>query len=81
MILLSDHGENFGEDGLIGHGMSLDNRLIQVPFVVAGPGAENIELTSLVDLPREIARACGIANHPWRDGPPAGRRPLSSIHR
>jgi arylsulfatase A-like enzyme len=72
VLVLSDHGENFGEDGLIGHGLSLDERLIHIPFISAGPGSESIELTSLVDLPREIARACGIQDHPWRSSPPAG---------
>ena len=66
MIVLSDHGENFGEDGLIGHGMSLDERLIHVPFVAAGPRSDAIETNTLVDLPRELARACDIEDHPWQ---------------
>ena len=37
VIVLSDHGENFGEDGLIGHGLSVDNRLIHVPIRRGGP--------------------------------------------
>ena len=38
LIVTADHGENFGEGGLIAHGLSLDNRLLHVPFVVAGSG-------------------------------------------
>lgn len=72
VVVLSDHGENFGEGGLIGHGLSLDDRLIHVPFITAGPGSEDLDLTSLVDLPREIARACDIDVHPWQSSPPAG---------
>lgn len=72
VIVLSDHGENFGEQGLIGHGLSLDNRLIHVPFVACGPGAEQFELTSLVELPRIVAEACGVESHPYDAHPPAG---------
>lgn len=72
VLVLSDHGENFGEGGLIGHGLSLDERLIHVPFISAGPGSESIKLTSLVDLPREIARACEIPDHPWTSSPDPG---------
>ena len=37
VIVCSDHGENFGEGGLVGHAFSLDDRLTRVPFVVGGP--------------------------------------------
>ena len=38
VIVTSDHGENFGEGGLMGHAFSLDQRLLRVPLVIAGPG-------------------------------------------
>jgi arylsulfatase A-like enzyme len=58
VILTSDHGENFGEDGLIAHGFSLDQRLINVPLVMAGPGAPDpARLLSLAELPRIVAAA------------------------
>ncbi|HEX8075990.1 MAG TPA: sulfatase [Thermoleophilaceae bacterium] len=72
VLLISDHGENFGEGGLLAHALSLDNRLIHVPFVAAGPGAERLTITSLADLPRAIAESTGVDDHPWRDGPPPG---------
>ncbi len=66
VIVTSDHGENFGEDGLITHGFSLDQRLIHVPLVMAGPGAiTGDELFSLARLPALIADAAGIEAHPW----------------
>lgn len=74
VIVTSDHGENFGEGGLIGHGCSLDQRLIHVPLVIAGPGAptEN-RLISLAELPALIARAAGLREHPWEHSElPAG---------
>jgi arylsulfatase A-like enzyme len=75
VIVTSDHGENFGEDGLIAHGFSLNQRLIHVPLVIAGPGAPLADGTpfSLARLPQVIADAADIENHPWRDlGLPEG---------
>jgi arylsulfatase A-like enzyme len=66
VIVTSDHGENFGEDGLIAHGFSLNERLIHVPLVMAGPGAVAAdELVGLDQLPRIICEAAGIAAHPY----------------
>ena len=75
MIVTSDHGENFGDGGLMGHAFSLDQRLLRVPFVIAGPGApaEDPGVVSLASLPRMIAEAIGSDAHPWADGlPPDG---------
>jgi arylsulfatase A-like enzyme len=74
VIVTSDHGENFGEGGLLAHCFSLDDRLIHVPFVAAGPH-ENIDLdgvTSLAQLPHLIARMIGVDDHPWNGGLPDG---------
>ena len=68
VIVASDHGDNFGEGGLIAHTHSLDERLIGVPFVAAGPGADGRHLRSLAELPRFVAEAAGLASHPWGDG-------------
>ncbi|MFN2544477.1 MAG: sulfatase-like hydrolase/transferase [Actinomycetota bacterium] len=66
VILSSDHGENFGEGGLIGHGFSLDERLIEVPFVTAGPGSERLrDVRSLAEVPRRLAEIAEVANHPY----------------
>jgi arylsulfatase A-like enzyme len=65
VVVTADHGENFGESGLMAHAFSLDERLTHVPLVAAGPGADELTgLVSLADLPRALARAAGIA-HPW----------------
>jgi arylsulfatase A-like enzyme len=71
VLVTSDHGENFGENNLIGHAGSLDDRLLSVPLVGAGPGlpAHAPPVTSLIDLPRMIADFVGLDDHPW--GPPA----------
>jgi arylsulfatase A-like enzyme len=66
VIVTSDHGENLGEDGLLAHGFSLDERLIHVPLVSAGPGAITCDQAfSLARLPGRIAHACGLAPDPW----------------
>jgi arylsulfatase A-like enzyme len=75
VIVTSDHGENFGEGGgLIGHGGSLDDRLVWVPFVAAGPGvaAAPEGVTSLADLPRFIADAVELSDHPWGESTSPG---------
>lgn len=67
VVVTSDHGENFGEGGLLAHCFSLDDRLIHVPLVVSGP-TETVDLdriTSLVELPRLGAELAGIEGHPW----------------
>jgi arylsulfatase A-like enzyme len=66
VIVTSDHGENLGEGGLIAHSFSLDDRLIHVPFVAAGPGAPSeTGALSLAAMPRLIAEAVGLPEHPW----------------
>jgi arylsulfatase A-like enzyme len=74
VIVTSDHGENFGEDGLLAHGFSLDQRLINVPLVIAGPGLSPIDrVTSLAELPRVIAETAGLESHPYgAEALPAG---------
>jgi arylsulfatase A-like enzyme len=70
VIVTSDHGENFGEDGLIAHGFSLDQRLIRVPLVMAGPGiVRDNGPFSLAQIPRVVADAAGLPAHPWREAP------------
>ena len=66
VLVTSDHGENLGENRLLGHLCSLDERLTRVPFVAAGPGAPAADgVRSLADLPRMIADAAELADHPW----------------
>jgi arylsulfatase A-like enzyme len=74
VILTSDHGENFGEQGLIAHGFSLDQRLTNVPLVMAGPGAPPEDrVITLAELPRIITAAAGITDAPYlADELPAG---------
>jgi arylsulfatase A-like enzyme len=71
VLVTSDHGENFGEDGLVGHAFSLDDRLVRVPLVAAGPAALAIDgAASLADLPRLLGDALELEDHPWRERTP-----------
>ncbi len=68
VIVTSDHGENFGEGGLLAHAFSVDDRLIRVPFVVSRPDFAAADgAQSLADLPRLLADHLGIAGHPWTE--------------
>jgi arylsulfatase A-like enzyme len=69
VIVCSDHGENLGEGGLVTHGLSLDDRLLRVPLITAGPGAAEFEgMLSLAELPARTAAAVGLDQHPWGPG-------------
>jgi arylsulfatase A-like enzyme len=69
VVYVSDHGEMFGEHGLIAHGFSVAEPLIHVPLVLAGPGAERApdHAFSHAALPALIADACGLRDHPWSE--------------
>ena len=69
VLITSDHGENLGENGLIGHAFSLDDRLLRVPFIASDPTFP--ELASLASLPAVLANRLGIDNHPF-GAPPLG---------
>jgi arylsulfatase A-like enzyme len=81
VIVTSDHGENFGEGDLIGHGFSLDERLVNVPFIASGPGSERLrDVTTLAQLPQRLAEIAGLVDHPYRaeDLPPLPAAQLDS---
>jgi arylsulfatase A-like enzyme len=67
VMVLSDHGENLGEGGLIAHAFSLDDRLIHVPLIAAGPGTERMPegMKTLAELPRAVAQVAELSDHPW----------------
>jgi arylsulfatase A-like enzyme len=89
VIITSDHGEEFGEHNLFGHGISLYRPEVHVPLVIISPeapaGAVVAAPVSLRDLPATVVDMVGLsavapfpgrslAAH-WRAG---GVRPLAS---
>ncbi len=66
VVFTSDHGEEFGESGKLGHGHSLSDALLRVPLIVkpaagaAGAvGEVRDDLVSLLGLLPTIARCAG----------------------
>lgn len=67
VVLTSDHGEHFGEHGLVQHGNSLYLPLLHVPLVVLAPGRVpdgfRVEApTSLTNLAATILDLAGVSN-------------------
>lgn len=65
VVVFSDHGDNFGEDGLYGHHFSVSNALVRVPLVIHDP-TDTLE-PGTVDIPVQlndvfptILQLCGI---------------------
>lgn len=67
VVATSDHGENLGEAGLLGHAFSLDNRLLRVPLVASSPKFRMRKTMSLADLPGAIAETVDLVDHPWEE--------------
>ncbi|HKO92093.1 MAG TPA: sulfatase, partial [Polyangiaceae bacterium] len=64
LLVISDHGEAFGDHDSSFHGNSLYEELVRVPFVAAGPGvvARPIDVpVSLIDLGPTILDWFGVA--------------------
>ncbi len=40
VIITADHGEGFGEHGIVGHGREIWNPLVRIPLIVYVPGAD-----------------------------------------
>jgi arylsulfatase A-like enzyme len=63
VIITSDHGEAFGEHGMIRHGFELWEELVRVPLIVRVPGVvpRHIEAPrSAIDLAPTILDLCGV---------------------
>ncbi|HEX6559361.1 MAG TPA: sulfatase, partial [Longimicrobiales bacterium] len=87
VVVAADHGEQFGEHGLISHGNSLYLPLLHVPLLIRAPklapaGQRVPQWVSLRDVPATLAELASPANRgafPGRslarfwDGSPQGR--------
>ncbi|CAM3015096.1 sulfatase [Halobacterium salinarum] len=63
LVVVGDHGELFGEHGVIGHNLVLHEKLIRVPMVVSGiPDVVTDEdtMTQQIDLTRTLAEITGV---------------------
>jgi arylsulfatase A-like enzyme len=63
VLLTSDHGEAFGEHGVIGHGTGVWDDQAMVPLFIRGPGIESGDDPSpagLVDVASTLAALAGV---------------------
>jgi arylsulfatase A-like enzyme len=65
LVVTSDHGEHFGEHGLVSHGNSLYRHLLQVPLLMRYPpaipaGARVDQPISLRDVPATLLSMAGV---------------------
>jgi arylsulfatase A-like enzyme len=72
VIVTSDHGEEFGEHGGMGHGRTLHQEVLRVPLVIAAPGllapAVVTSPVSLLDVGPTILELLGLAPTPGHRG-------------
>ena len=67
VVVTSDHGENLGEAGKFGHSFSLDDRLLRLPFVTAGPAPLTIPAPAGIgSIPGWLMAVSGVDEHPYR---------------
>ncbi|QCC51770.1 sulfatase [Halapricum salinum] len=65
IVLFSDHGELFGEDGIYGHNFSMNDGLIRVPLIIYDPinaidECSQESIVQLNDLYPTLSRICGF---------------------
>ena len=79
IIVVADHGESFGEHGLMEHGRWLYEEVLRVPLLIHFPGGRAggtvVETpVSVVDLLTLVADEVGFRIPSVQDGLPVGRR-------
>jgi arylsulfatase A-like enzyme len=66
VVLTSDHGEEFNEHGILGHGQNLYGQVLHVPLLMVGPGVPArravAEPVSLRDLPATLVDLLRLAD-------------------
>lgn len=64
VVIISDHGEEFGEHGRLQHTDTLFEELVHIPLLVAGPGVEggrvSRRMASTIDIAPTILSYCGV---------------------
>jgi arylsulfatase A-like enzyme len=72
LVFTSDHGEEFFEHGVLGHGFSLYQEVVHVPLILHGPGvpagAVLEEPVAVLDLPATLLDLAGADLERFGDG-------------
>ncbi len=81
IVIVADHGEGFGRNGVLGHGAWLYESLVRIPFLVHRPKGRNGGTTlehsvSLVDVLPIVSAETGLPLPHGLDGVPVGQRNL-----
>jgi arylsulfatase A-like enzyme len=81
IIVVADHGESFGEHGMVGHGAWLYEDLLRVPLLIRFAGGREVGTVvdtpvSVVDLLPLIARETGLPLPKHVEGVLIGQRQL-----
>jgi uncharacterized sulfatase len=64
VVVTGDHGELFGEQGLLGHNLTLHDGLLHVPMVVRGldgVGDRTVDIVQHVDVMQTILNRIGVS--------------------
>jgi arylsulfatase A-like enzyme len=71
-VLTSDHGEEFFEHGVLGHGFSLYQEVVHVPLILHGPGVPAgvvlEEPVAVLDMPATLLDLAGAGVERFGDG-------------
>lgn len=77
VVITSDHGESFGENGIDGHGKSLNEPEVAIPLLIKYPRARQVgrstERVQLVDLWPTIATELSLPFPEGLEGQPVGK--------
>lgn len=74
IVLLSDHGDELWDHGLVGHGHTLYEELLRVPFLVKLPGpSRRGDVETPVSIASLAATILDLAGKPFPAGYPAAR--------
>ena len=66
VIITSDHGEHFGEDGHFSHMLSLHDAVTKIPLLIKFPGSTKAEhISSLVQINDLYATVLDLVNAPF----------------
>lgn len=73
IVVTSDHGEEFGEYGRYGHGVSVNQELVDIPFIVGfrpwtKPGVRIDDAVEVIDLYPTVVDAAGLESGPQVQG-------------
>lgn len=67
VVVLSDHGEEFREHGLIGHGKTLYREAIEVPFMIYVPGMQPARIKNYVTTMDLLPTLSGLLGFSSKD--------------